>query len=467
MCRALLFFVLICTSLTAEIYEGWFPWSNKSRIKMLAHCLPYNSKGLIIGGEGSGVFDQCREAFPAGAFLELPPKANIKKVVSVDYLVVDYGKFELVWLKNALKFFPQLKSIYIKTQHSANFIYLHKFLAQEGYILVARWYEQGLVDEAIFIRRDLYEGYVNALNYSELSIYNPPIYKSQISIENYLKPANNKGSSHSFQSIDFIYMINLDERPEKFKIGAGGLERYGINPYRFSAVNGWKLPHNIVDAVGLRFTFGFPKEKYLALVYRQEQDKEYPSYEFIQDPNASYFCFGLTRGGIGIVLSHISVLYDALKSGYNTIWVMEDDVKVIRDPQLLPELMNQLDDLDPNWDILFTDRDTKDRQGFLVPCRAVAMRPNYPLEPLQAFMSKFYQVSKDISRTGMRYGAYSMIVRRSGMEKILQYYKTYSIFLPYDTDIWLIPDLRMYTANYDIVSTIPDAITDNGKPNYK
>lgn len=31
------------------------------------------------------------------------------------------------------------------------------------------------------------------------------------------------------------------------------------------------------------------------------------------------------------MLSHLSVLKDALDSGYETIWVMEDDIHIIQD----------------------------------------------------------------------------------------------------------------------------------------
>lgn len=67
----------------------------------------------------------------------------------------------------------------------------------------------------------------------------------------------------------------------------------------------------------------------------------------------------------------------------------------------------------------------------------------------------------------MRYGAYSLIIRRSGIEKILNYFKTYRIYLPYDMDFWLAPDLKMYAVNKDIVTHLIGAATDNGEPNYQ
>lgn len=59
-----------------------------------------------------------------------------------------------------------------------------------------------------------------------------------------------------------------------------------------------------------------------------------------------------------------------------------------------------------------------------------------------------------------------MIVRRSGMKKILEHIKKYQIFLPYDMDFCLPSDIRFYTVRRDVVSTIPQAASDNGAANY-
>ncbi|MFI5334691.1 MAG: hypothetical protein ACHQT8_05965 [Chlamydiales bacterium] len=59
-----------------------------------------------------------------------------------------------------------------------------------------------------------------------------------------------------------------------------------------------------------------------------------------------------------------------------------------------------------------------------------------------------------------------MILRRSGIQKILNFLKCHQIFLPYDMEYTLPPDIRLYTVLEDIVSTQPRAPTDNGAPNY-
>ena len=67
---------------------------------------------------------------------------------------------------------------------------------------------------------------------------------------------------------------------------------------------------------------------------------------------------------------------------------------------------------------------------------------------------------------GARFGAYSMIVRRSGMEKILDFFRKYGIFLPYDIDFYMPPGIQLYSLIRDVVSTQPGAPSDNGSPNY-
>lgn len=57
-----------------------------------------------------------------------------------------------------------------------------------------------------------------------------------------------------------------------------------------------------------------------------------PFHEPIHTIGWTYFCHCLSRGAIGIVLSHLSILKDAYDRGFETIWVMEDDIDIIKNP---------------------------------------------------------------------------------------------------------------------------------------
>jgi len=283
-------------------------------------------------------------------------------------------------------------------------------------------------------------------------------------LEDHFKKAPGKMSIHSMRNIDFIYTINLDQRPEKFRKCTEQLHPYGIYPYRFSAVNGWELSLETINDVGVKFekgmSGGFWGTSYLDETFM-------PHHEIIQNIGQVYFCHCMGRGPIGIVLSHLSILQDALDSGYETIWVMEDDIEIVEDPRKLSDLIEQMDKKigKNNWDILFTDRDTKNQNGEYVPCKGYARSLNFkPSNPNKFSIEK--NVGSTFRYIGARYGAYSMIVRRSGIKKILQYAKTYNIFLPYDMFFYLPEGMTMYTVRNDVVSTEARAISDNGSPNY-
>ncbi len=289
----------------------------------------------------------------------------------------------------------------------------------------------------------------------------------EANIEGYFKKAEGKSDDYCNQmrNVDFIYTINLDQRPEKFAHCLAGLAPYGITPYRFSAVNGWELSLEAINRLGIPYQ-GYMVKNLWGTAYLPEGNFE-PYHEVMNVEGRTYFCHCMSRGAIGIVLSHLSVLQDAYDSGYKTIWVMEDDIEVIQNPHLLPQLIDELNSLTGGeWDILFTDQDTKNQEGKYVSCLSYARRPNYTPNRPERFSSNVL-VSNKFKKIGARYGAYSMIVSRSGMEKILRFIKTYGVFLPYDMEYYLPDDIDIYSVISDVVSTQPQALSDNAGANYK
>lgn len=287
-------------------------------------------------------------------------------------------------------------------------------------------------------------------------------------LEQYVKLPTRKASHHKMKNVDFIYIINLDQRPEKFESCIQQLSPYYIHPYRFSAVNGWELSLKTINELGVSYK-PWMKKGIWGTSYLPDGNWE-AHHEVMHTKDRSYFCHCMARGTIGIVLSHLSVLKDAYDAGYETIWVMEDDIQVIQSPHKIPLLIEKLDGLVkkkriPGWDILFTDQDTKDRDGHYVRCRAYAQRPNFtPANPARFLMRQ--SVGSTFTKLGARYGTYSMIIRRSGMKKILDFFNQYHIFLPYDMDFNMPEDLQLFAVKNDVVSTQPQALSDNGVPGY-
>jgi len=284
-------------------------------------------------------------------------------------------------------------------------------------------------------------------------------------MQDYLKPALEKGDDHYIRNVDFIYLINLDQRPEKWAHCLNELEPYGIRPYRFSAVNGWELPLETFGDVGVAYIPG-KSSCFMATCYLPELGG-CPHHEIMSVPGRHYFCHCMSRGAVAIVLSHVSVLQDAYNSVYETVWVMEDDIEVNKDPHIISDLIEKLDAQvgRDHWDVLFTDRDTKNNHGVNVICLSYAHRPNFRPKNPSKFSSRV-NVGPDFRSIGARYGSYSMIVNRSGMKKLLDFFKQYQIFLPYDMDFCLPDDMNFFTLREDVVSTTPGSLSDNGSANY-
>ncbi len=285
-------------------------------------------------------------------------------------------------------------------------------------------------------------------------------------IYDFLKKIQEKPTIPKMKNIDYIYMINLDQRPEKYQLCIDQLQPYGITPYRFSAINGWELTSATIDQLGVKYESTQSNDHWGT--YYPLNSNEMAQFERLHVVGRTYFCHVMPKGSIGIVLSHLSILKDAYESGYETIWVMEDDIEVIRNPHLLSQYIEDLDALvgKNGWDILFTDQDTKGQDGHYVICNSYAWRPNFTPDNPYKFAERT-DLNKTFRKIGARYGAYSMIIRRSGIIKLLDFFKHYQIFLPYDMEYTLPQNMRFICLKEDIVSTQPQGLTDNAHPNYK
>lgn len=282
------------------------------------------------------------------------------------------------------------------------------------------------------------------------------------SLVDHLKPIH-KTRGHSIKNIDYIYMINLDKRPEKYQKSLQQLAPYGIIPFRFSAVNGWEdLSIEAINDIGLKYESWM---KPMLATYYPLEGGGVPANE-ITTPGRAYFNIGMPLGAIGILLSHFSILYDAYQSGFKTIWVMEDDIEVLDNPRKISHYIEELDGLvgASNWDILFTDRDYKNAAGEYVPCKAYAERPNLTYNPDNLLLNE--PVSIHFRKIGARYGAHSMIVRRSGMKKLIDFIEKYGAYMPYDMDYIFPENIHFYCLENDLVSNLPNGLSDNREQGY-
>lgn len=210
----------------------------------------------------------------------------------------------------------------------------------------------------------------------------------------------------SIRGINGVYVINLDIRPEKWHRLETILYYHGVDNTRFSAVCGMDFDLPII----------------------------------------SNFCTRHLRpGALGVMLSHLSIYDDALKKDLKVIWIMEDDVVILRDPKLLTNFIQELNKIDPEWDILYTDLDFVKIDGTITRTLALPVDKKHPFSHSLEFYEYRENVSQNIQLIRSRYGMTSMIVSDRGMKKVLEHFTNYDdILWPIDIEIHFIDGLRQY-----------------------
>lgn len=231
----------------------------------------------------------------------------------------------------------------------------------------------------------------------------------------YLKKTTLSETSSGLEGVDCIYVINLDSRPEKWQRVNELLRANGLKANRFSGVKGWELT---IEA-------------------RSELCGPYP--------------IRLSAGEFGCLLSHLSVIKDAYERGFNCIWVCEDDIDILRKVSRLPKLLRRLARIDKNWDVFYTDIDTKNAEGVRVPSVDADFRPDFHYKAPRYYLERSL-VDSEIMSIRQRFGMYSFFLSRQGMKKILHYFTHVYLWSAVDIDLHYVPHLRQYSTTKDYVS---------------
>ena len=182
-----------------------------------------------------------------------------------------------------------------------------------------------------------------------------------------------------------------------------------------------------------------------------------PTFIYLNGGCYGKACFSgwTVKGTIGCSLAHLSVLNDAYNEGFNTIWVMEDDISLEQNPHELSDLIEELDALvgPDGWDVLYTD------------AMHLVINPDTPIETQIPYLwrpdmvnldlnyfAKHQDVGTKFMKIGSRDRAHSIIYRRSGIKKILDFYRAHNNFLPYDVEMSLIPGVNKYVIKRSVVT---------------
>lgn len=254
-----------------------------------------------------------------------------------------------------------------------------------------------------------------------LNIFSCPITADSV-LDEYIIPITLEHENSGIPLIDCIYVINSEKKPEKWVKCRDEFLEYSIYPNRVNAFDGWKLT-----------------EKQLQGLVRGHPIR-------------------INCGQIGSLISRLSILKDAYQRGFECIWVCEDDVIFLQDPHLLADHIIELSKVQPNWDILYTDIDSKDRNNKSAYSLPSDFRPDFPYDHLCHYIQTFNylqkeSINKDIVKIKQRVGAYSMIISRNGIQKILNHFENISVWAAFDIEIHYISGVEEFSLKNEIVTS--------------
>lgn len=256
-----------------------------------------------------------------------------------------------------------------------------------------------------------------------LSIGLTSIYPYETPMVKYTKPAEMKHEESGLKRVDCIYVINLKRRSDRWKRMKEIGHHHGIQVNRFDAVDCRDLNAQIFEEISGKY---------------------------------GYHC---KPGVVGCLLSHLSVIKDARERGFQTIWILEDDAEaLVDDLTVLDEVIEEFSNLDPSWDVLFTDQDRRGENGYQ---RSVGshFRPDLEHPPLIHFLKR-KRVSANLYKIGQRFGTHSSVVSASGIEKLYEFFSHVYSWSAIDVDMHCVPGIREYCTSFDIVSNIIDTDSD-------
>lgn len=235
-------------------------------------------------------------------------------------------------------------------------------------------------------------------------------------VEKYLRPLEQfVHFSSGVIGVDCLYVINLNHRKERWERMQRILAQEKIRAHRYPAIWGATLSNESCKEL-----FGPYEQRY-------------------------------SKNVVGCLLSHISVLKDAQARGFRLIWVMEDDTEFSQHKEALIPLMLRLSRLDPDWDILYTDPDSKAPDGSRFLSLGSDFRPGVPHIPMAHLLERT-PVDTELERIHQRFGLYSYLVSKKGLDKIVHYFTHVFLWTPVDVDIHYIPGLREYALRRDFVT---------------
>lgn len=257
------------------------------------------------------------------------------------------------------------------------------------------------------------------LAFFSLQATEQPIFLPYLSkIEQDLLPSN-------LEKIDRLFVINLEKRKDRLEQIKEIFLPYQVGLNRVNAVNG----KNLTD-----------EEMSLLIGHKKAR---------------------LRKSEMGCLLSHLSVLWHSYQMGYQTVWIVEDDVEIKEDLKTISAHIKALEKLDPEWDIFYTDPDFSNRDNEKLKNSGRRAREDQGLYPRRFFSRR--KVCNQFWKINRRWGTHSLVVSKRGVEKIIKYYLAHSIWTAIDIDMHFIPNMHQYTPLLPLVTNRPESDSDTSR----
>ena len=104
------------------------------------------------------------------------------------------------------------------------------------------------------------------------------------------------------------------------------------------------------------------------------------------------------------------------------------------------------------WDVLYTDYDflRADPKREISEQFPYLWRPDMPRRDITPLCIN-EDINQHFLKIGSRMRAHSILYSRCGIDKIIRFYQTHGNFLPYDQELALIPDIKMFVLKESVV----------------
>jgi hypothetical protein len=301
-----------------------------------------------------------------------------------------------------------------------------------------------------------------------------------------LKQAKGKDKEyHKMSGIDFVYVITA-KKCNRFDDLKRSFSKYNVFPYRFTSFSPKDISHDTMFRTCLRGSRRYKRIEANKLVVRR--GKFVLDKRKMRSSRAGHIHRRMSLKALSRALSHISIIKDALDSGYEHIWIMDSGTTLRTDPNTLCTYLERADKEIPDWTSIYTDFSERDAEDYLEPIGHFYGRPDVEfLEPDEYLVreeqnndpydysddevdggsdqdsSGGYQEREDglekgklddkFTHVGLLKGAHSYILNKKGMKLIMDWYLDHKIFIPYAQEIQIIPGMHPYCT--------PEPITRN------